>query len=215
MTGVESTSTRARLIQSASTLLWQRSYAAAGVDQLCRLSAARKGSFYHFFRTKADLAVAAIEWQWASARSTLFEPINNTGAPGLDRLRRLVEGVDAAQRQALRDNGVLLGCPFGSLGQEMAHQDERLRSAVQTVVDAHCHYLRVWLEEAARVRQIVSGDAALRARQIFALFEGALLMTKVAQDPGVFSSICAVAPVLAGRMATADSSRSAAMPELL
>jgi len=215
MPGVESPTTRERLIHSAAALLSERSYSAAGVDELCRLSSARKGSFYHFFTSKADLAIAAIEFQWTSARSALFEPINSTGAPGLDRLRRLVEAIDAAQRQALAERRMLVGCPFGSLGQEMAHQDPRIRFAVQTVFDAHCHYLRLWLEEAARARQIASGDAALRARQIFALLEGALLLTKVAQDPAVFSSVCAAAPVLAGRLAGGDSSRSAAMPELL
>jgi TetR/AcrR family transcriptional repressor of nem operon len=215
MAGVEPSSTRQRLIHAAVTLLWERSYTAAGVDELCRLAVARKGSFYHFFRTKADLAVAAIEYQWASARSTLVEPIHTTGAPGLDRLHRLIAGLDAAQREALTDTGALLGCPFGSLGQEMAHQDERIRAAVQTIFDAHCHYLSVWLEEAARARQIPAGDTMLRARQIFALLEGALLLTKVARDLSLFSSLCAAAPVIAGRTPGPDSSRSAAMPELL
>ena len=57
-----------RLVESAANLLWERNYGSAGVDDLCRAANARKGSFYHFFPTKADLAIAAIEFQWETAQ---------------------------------------------------------------------------------------------------------------------------------------------------
>lgn len=215
MTGLEGLATRERLVRAAANLLWERSYTAAGVDEICRLSGTRKGSFYHYFKTKADLAVAAIEYQWASFRADVFEPVASTGTPGLDRFRRLVDRVNALQWQPQSEDRALLGCPFGSLGQEMAHQDERIRAAVQTVFDGHCHYLQAWLDEAVRARQVVPGDTALRARQIFALFEGALLLAKVAQDPEFLPRMCAAIPAIAGRTTASEPHRSAAMPELL
>jgi TetR/AcrR family transcriptional regulator, transcriptional repressor for nem operon len=206
--------TRQRLIEAAIDLLRRRSYLAAGVDDLCRVAAARKGSFYHFFETKADLAVAAVDFQWTVTRATVFQPIAESGAPGLDRLRRLVEHTDAQQRHAHAEAPALIGCPFGSLGQEMAHQDARIRLAVQTVFDHHCRYLQSWLDEAVRARQVPPGDTVARARQVFALFEGALLLAKVAGEPALFAQICTALPAVAGRSTTARSAIGTA-PELL
>ena len=210
----ENPATRRRLVQAAATLLWERSYGAVGVDGLCQAADARKGSFYHFFPTKAALAIAAIDFQWQTTRQDVFEPITEAAAPGLPRLTALLERTDDIQRRALREKLVVLGCPFAGLGQELAHRDPRIRAAVLTIFDHHCHFLRSWLDEAERARQIAPGDNPARARQIFALFEGALLMAKVAADPGVFLEICAAVPAVAGR-AAASSSRSSAIPELL
>jgi len=210
----ENPATRKRLVESAATLLWERSYGSAGVDDLCRAANARKGSFYHFFPAKADLAIAAIEFQWETARREVFEPVMQTAAPGLERLTKLVERTDDIQRRVLRDKHVFLGCPFASLGQELAHRDTRIQAAVLTIFDGHCHFLHSWLEEAERNRQILPGDNRLRARQLFALFEGALLMAKVAANPEVFLDICVAFPVIAGRNVV-SSARSSAIPELL
>jgi TetR/AcrR family transcriptional regulator, transcriptional repressor for nem operon len=169
------------------------------VDELCRLANARKGSFYHFFPTKVDLALAALAFRWTELRRTVFDPVDQAGGPGLDRLRRLVERIDALQRREWAERQAL-GSPTGGLGQEMARQDERIRAAVHAVFEAQCGYLRRWLDEASGARQIAPGDNGGRSRQILALVEGALLLCKVAGDPGLFSDLCAAVPHLAGRL---------------
>lgn len=206
--------TRTRLIDAAVSLLWERGYAAAGVDDLCRHANARKGSFYHFFLSKSDLAVAALEAHWAAARRDVFEPISAGGQPGLERLSQLIDRTAAIQRRMLTETHMVLGCPFATLGQELAHRDERIRVAVLTIFDAHCHFLRGWLDEAQRDRQVPAGDNDLRARQLLALVEGALLLGKVAANPDVFVEICAGLPLLAGRGGGVVP-RSSAIPELL
>ena len=154
--------TRLRLIHAASDLMSRRGYAAAGVDDLCRLAGARKGSFYHFFPTKADLALAALELQWSVIRQQVFEPV-----------------------------------------------------AVLAVFDAQCGYLERWLDEASAARQIVSGDNRARARQILAILEGALLLSRVARDPGVFPDVCAAVAPIAGRLPSAARPAPGTAPELL
>lgn len=193
----------------------QRSYVAAGVDDLCRLAEARKGSFYHFFPGKSDLAIAALEHQWAQVRTEVFEPIGATGSAGLDRIQRLVAETERRLRTVLSAGQAVLGCPFGHLGQEMAHQDSRIQSAVRTIFDAHCHFLEAWLDEAVRARQVAFGPTAPRARQIFAVLEGGQLLAKVAGDPGVFAEACAAIPVIAGRVQPAQQRAIGTPPELL
>jgi TetR/AcrR family transcriptional regulator, transcriptional repressor for nem operon len=207
--------TRLRLIQAAADLMWLRSYASAGVDDVCRMAAAQKGSFYHFFPTKSDLAVAAIDHRWDLLRRDVFDPIDQTGEAGLDRLARLVDRMDALQRQGRPDARAPIGSPIGALGHEMAHQDDRIRAAVNRVFEEHCRYLQRWLDEATLARQITAGSNRVRPRQVLALFEGALLLGKVAGDPDVFAQVCAVIPAVAGRAASLPGPPAGTAPELL
>lgn len=181
--------TRDRLVQSAIQLLWERTYQATSVDDLCAHANARKGSFYYYFPTKVDLAVAAVETSWALTRERVMEPVFAGDPPGLARIDALVDQVEKVQAQARKRTGAYLGCPFGGLGQEVAHRDARLRSTIQQVFDGHCDYLGGALERAERLGEVPRGDARRRARSIFALFEGALLLAKVADDPRLFRAI--------------------------
>ncbi|MBI5283969.1 MAG: TetR/AcrR family transcriptional regulator [Chloroflexi bacterium] len=191
--------TRVRLIEAATKLLWERSYHSTSVDDLCAVAGARKGSLYHFFPSKVDLAVAAIRWSWEEARRDVFEPVFRSKVSGLSQLQRLASRTAALQKAALEAGGHVLGCPFGSLGQEMAHQDERVREAVQEVFDGHCAYIEAALRRAADAGEIEDGDMRQRARAIFALLEGAFLLAKVANDPRVLKELASAIPVLAKR----------------
>ena len=58
--------TRQKLIETAKNLIWTSSYGAVSVDDICRTANVKKGSFYHYFPSKQDLALAAMEeyQQW-------------------------------------------------------------------------------------------------------------------------------------------------------
>jgi TetR/AcrR family transcriptional repressor of nem operon len=206
--------TQTRLIRAAARRLWERSFNATGVDELCRLAGAKKGSFYYFFASKTALALAAIELNWASIRYEVLDPISREGDPGLGRFHRLIERMYRIQQEAQKDEGHVLGCPFGNIGQEMAAQDDQIREAVQVVFDGHCRYLQRWLDEAVTSSDIPAGDTATRARQLFALFEGALLLAKVANSPDVFRQAAAAALAIATTAPRAARAAGTA-PELL
>ncbi|MDH4065137.1 MAG: TetR/AcrR family transcriptional regulator, partial [Acidobacteriota bacterium] len=182
----------------AVDLLWSRSYHATGVDELCARADARKGSFYHFFPSKTDLAIAAVEARWAATRADTFEVIAQSGPPGLDRLQRLSHALAEHQARGSQANHAVLGSPFGGLGQETAHQDERLRRSLETVFDEQCRFIETWLDQAVAAGEIGVGDNGQRARCILALLEGALLLSKIADEVDVFRAIAASAPRLAG-----------------
>ena len=58
-----------RLTEAAMGLIWENSYGATSVDAICERAGAKKGSFYYFFKSKSELAAAALEGDW-SARPT-------------------------------------------------------------------------------------------------------------------------------------------------
>ena len=78
----------------------------------------------------------------------------------------------------------------------------------------NCGYLRRWLDEASSARQIAPGDNRARSRHILALVEGALLLSKVAGDPGVFPEVCAAVPAIAGRLPASVRPAAGTAPEL-
>jgi TetR/AcrR family transcriptional repressor of nem operon len=206
--------TRGRLILTAAKLFSRKGFAATGVDELCQAAAARKGSFYHFFPSKTDLAVAAVQYLWEELEASVFEPIDKSSDRGLERLDRLVDAIEARQRSAAgSDRGS--GSPIGTLGQEMAHRDPRIREAVQTAFDKQCRYLQDWLDEAKGERQISTGDNLTRARQILAFLEGALLLAKVAGDAHRFKELCSAVPFIAGRFFASGRPAPGTPPELM
>ena len=66
------TDTKQRLLNTALKLVWEQSYGSVSVDQICEKADVRKGSFYHFFASKADLAIAAAEEHWNKLRTCTY-----------------------------------------------------------------------------------------------------------------------------------------------
>ena len=72
-----------RLIQAAMDLFYTRSYADVGVQELCKAAGVKKGSFYHFFETKQDLVLAALDRWWEFAQETTWEQAFESDPPPL------------------------------------------------------------------------------------------------------------------------------------
>lgn len=181
--------TRERLLVAAARLIWERSFQATSVDDLCRRAHARKGSFYHFFPSKVDLAVAAIERSWAQTKVAVFDRVFAGNDSGLRQLELLAERLHEQQLGVAGEAGILLGCPFGSLGQEMACQDERIRQTLQTIFDELRAYLEAALRRAETAGEIAPGDHRRRATNLLALLQGAALLAKVANDAEPFRNL--------------------------
>ena len=186
-----------RIINAAIQLLWEQSYLGTSVDELCSRAEVRKGSFYHFFPSKTNLALAAIDTSWNQTKLHVFTPIFSTDKNGMDQLQDLLNKVDEVQSSILKSNGAFLGCPFGNLGQEMATKDEQIRKATQKVFEGHCEFIAGALDNAQQNGLIPTGDNNQKAINIFALFEGGLLLSKVANDPKYFRAISASVKAIA------------------
>src|SRR5579871_5978493 len=95
-------------------LIHARSYGAVSVDDLCKHAGVHKGSFYHFFPSKRDLMLAALEVQWQQAREQVLEP---AFAPDVAPLQRIVRffSLIASHFGDAAGTACILGCPFGNL----------------------------------------------------------------------------------------------------
>src|SRR4028119_1433191 len=76
-----------RLLDATIDLIWQHSYGAVTVDNICERAGVKKGSFYYFFPSKTDLVVAALDAHWQCVKSNL-DRVFAADVPPLERFHR-------------------------------------------------------------------------------------------------------------------------------
>jgi TetR/AcrR family transcriptional repressor of nem operon len=177
-----------KLLRTAHELISQQSYRSVGVDQICEQSGVKKGSFYHFFRTKSDLTVAAYEYYWESLRHTL-DRIFSVDKPPLDRLDDYFNHVRQSQLDRLQKYGRLLGCPFVSLGSELSTQDESIRLMAQKISEGKCCYLEATLRDAIERGDISAADPKELASELRSYLVGLVQEAKIANDVRVLDRL--------------------------
>lgn len=173
--------TRERLLRTAADLIWRSSYHATGVDRICETAGVKKGSFYHFFATKEDLAIAALEAQWATLRPRI-EQIFAPDRPPLDRLREYAREVLARQTEKQAETGCVCGCPLLALGSEMGTQRSALRAKVEELLDLRQVYVERAIRDAHAAGDLVAPDPARKARLVVDFVEGALTRARITND---------------------------------
>ena len=60
-----------RLMEAVLELIWKGSYGSTTIDQICEKAGVKKGSFYYFFDSKAELAETALDEDWQRHRVEL------------------------------------------------------------------------------------------------------------------------------------------------
>jgi TetR/AcrR family transcriptional repressor of nem operon len=173
--------TRQRLLDTAIDLIWEQSYGAVSVDVICERAGARKGSFYHFFASKSDLTVAAVEEHWEKLRPDL-DRIFSPQTPPLERLSRYCDFIYERQSQKMQRFGRVCGCAFTSLASELSTQDENIRQKSQQILDRRCRYFAAALRDAAREGLIPEQDCGAKAHDLFGCVMGVLLEAKIGNN---------------------------------
>ena len=170
-----------RLIEAVIELFWAGSYGGTSVDQICERAGVKKGSFYHFFESKTELAIAGIEHGWQEHRKEMdqvFSPI----VPPLERIWRSCENFQQEQREVQAKFGHVLGCPIHSLGAEVSTTDERLRDKLQEIIELHIQYFESAVRDAHLQGLIHAPDPGKVARILFAYGEGLLLQARISNN---------------------------------
>src|SRR5438045_8745445 len=128
-----------RLTDAGWHLIRENSYGATSVDAICERAGAKKGSFYYFFKSKSELAAAALEAYWNKKRAEM-DAIFSPTVPPLERFERYFDFVHDRLAEIQKKCGSILGCPLMSVGSEVSTQDEMLREKVQSIVDRKIRY---------------------------------------------------------------------------
>jgi len=170
-----------RLMEAAMDLMWQNSYGAASVDAICERAGAKKGSFYYFFKSKSELAAAALEADWKKKRvemDSIFSPT----IPPLERFDRYFEFVYDRLAEVQKKCGSILGCPFMSVGSEVSTQDQIVRGAIDRIMDRKLQFFVSAVRDAASEGLIETTDPVAKAQALFSSYQGTIAQARIQND---------------------------------
>jgi TetR/AcrR family transcriptional repressor of nem operon len=171
-----------RLLTAAIALIRSKGYAAMRVEDVCEATGLTKGSFFHHFASKEELALAAAE-QFATNADTMFAK-----APyheGSSALERLMGYVDFRQ-DVMKGDLAAFTCLLGMMAQETFKTNPHIGEACGRHIEAHAATLE---PDIAAARKEHAPDAPWTAHglAIFmqAVVQGAFVLAKSQQDPAV------------------------------
>jgi TetR/AcrR family transcriptional repressor of nem operon len=167
-----------RLMEAVRELIWEGSFGSTTIDDICDKAGVKKGSFYYFFDSKTDLAIAALDAEWEGRRAEL-DAIFSPMVPPLDRLRKYCEYGYRLQVEIRAKCGCVLGCPLLSLGAEISTFEDQLRVKVEKLLDYKRTYLESAIRDAHTAGLIHAPDPAAKARMLSAYFEGLLTEARI------------------------------------
>src|SRR5438128_131919 len=164
-------SAKDNLMKAVGELIWTGSYGSTTIDQICEKAGVKKGSFYYFFKSKADLAVAAVDEDWQRRRPELDSLFSPT-VPPLERLRRYCDFGYRFQAEIRNKYGCVLGCPLFSVGAEVSTQEDRLQKKIQEILEYKRKYLESAIRDAHAAGLVHAPDPAAKSRILFAYYQG-------------------------------------------
>ncbi len=182
--------TREKLIDSAIQLLGNRSYNSVGVQELCEHAEVKKGSFYHFFPSKRDLTIVALDTIWENFKNHMLVPVLESDLEPLEKMKTLMNDGYNHLVQSKSCSGCISGCNIGNLAVELSTQDEEIRKKIESIFDEWIALIEVLIQDAISRGQISPKiNVRATAQSLLAFVEGALLVCKTYNDPDVMKNM--------------------------
>ena len=181
-TAASSHVSKVRLLDAALRVIRSKGYAATRIEDICDAAALTKGSFFHHFRGKEELALAAAGHFGGMADGVFSTAPYQAHADPLDRLLGYIDFRIAILQGELPD----YTCLLGTLVQEVYDPHPAIREACDTQLRAHCTMLAKDIAQARRLyapRAPWSADSL--ALHIQAVIQGAFILAKARQGPQV------------------------------
>ena len=168
VTAVEASNTKTKLLDAALIAIRAKGYTATTVDDICEAAGVTKGAFFHHFKSKEDLAVAAAR-HWGALTSSLFAsaPYRALQDP-LDRVLSYVDFRKAILQGELPE----YTCFAGTTIQEVYDTHPLIREACEKTISDHAAVIEADIAEAMRKYHITGNWTA----QSLALYTQAVLL---------------------------------------
>lgn len=164
--------TRARIIEAARHLFWERGYAATGLADLLARARANSGSFYHFFESKDALLRIVLDTYVDLLEPHVVGPAWGRTSDPLARVFALLDGY----RQRLVETGCEYGCPIGRLALEIDPENRPAHELIARNFDAW----KTAVESCLRAAAVPAPDEA--AAFVLAVMEGAVMQARAERN---------------------------------
>lgn len=166
---------KTKLLDAALTLVRTKGYAATTIDDVCQRAELTKGSFFHHFKSKEELAIQAAH-HWSAVTGGLFAlaPCTKLANP-LDRVLGYVDF-----RKAITKGEVpQFSCFVGTMAQETHQTNPAIRQACDASIRGHAARVEADIALAIEARGIKAQFTAKSlALYTHAVLQGAFILAK-------------------------------------
>ncbi|MDM8347384.1 TetR family transcriptional regulator C-terminal domain-containing protein [Pseudomonas sp. sp1636] len=174
---------RELILAKGAEVMTRRGYHGAGVQEIVQAAGVPKGSFYHYFASKEDFAVQALQQVYGPRLQRYAEALGNPALTPRERiLGYYAELVGHFAHQEKRE----YHCFIGSLSFEMAELSPRLGAEIDAILQRSADILQHCLEQAQAAGELaMDEDCSNLASFIASAWQGALTRLKVASNSQV------------------------------
>ena len=175
-------SSKTRLLDAALTVIRTKGYAATTVDDICHAAGVTKGSFFHHFKSKDELALGAAD-HFSEMADGLFSsaPYRSVSDP----LERLLGYIDF-RAAMLKYEIPQYTCLLGTMVQETYLTHPAIRQACDRHMSAHVAQVAKDVEDA---KKLYAPNATWSAESLAfytqAVLQGAFILAKAKQNSDV------------------------------
>lgn len=173
---------RTKLLDAALYVIRAKGYSATRIEDVCNAAGLTKGSFFHHFKSKEELALAAAAHFSAMADAVFAAAPYQSATDPLDRLLGYVDFRIAMLRGTLPE----FTCVLGTMVQETYATHPEIRAACDLHISAHAEMVARDIVEAKRLyapnAPWSAGSLALYTQ---AVIQGAFILAKAMQEPQV------------------------------
>jgi len=190
---------RERILQEAEHIIHLKGFNSASMDEIAKASGMTKANLFHHYVSKADLALAVLDFKIAEFRRKV-EPLCAQEAPE--------KAVGLMFEQAagfFGGNGCKAGCFVGNIALEMSDRDEVFRERVGRFFSEWAASMTECLERCKASGYFrASLDSRAAAETIVSLYEGTIMMARSQRDATIFSRVGPIAQSILEQHKTGD-----------
>lgn len=175
-------SSKTKLLNAALKVIRSKGYSATTLDDICAAADVTKGSFFHHFSGKEDLALAAVT-HWNDVTGGLFASAPYQQVP--DPRERILAYIDF-RAQIVQGDLADVTCLLGTMVQETFDSHPAIRAACREGIEGHAQTLVPMIAEA---KALYAPDADWTAESLAlytqAALQGAFIIAKAQGDSNI------------------------------
>jgi len=176
-------STRDRILSSAEKRVMANGFAGTTIDDILKDAGLTKGAFFHYFKGKADLARALIEWH-AMRDLAFFEKwLAEAEAASEDPLEQMLLFLESFEKFASKYDDPAPGCIYAAYTYESMQFEPSVRDFVaDTLKQWTSIYIRKFQDILDRYKPALPVTARQLGELIVSVLEGGLVLQRAYED---------------------------------
>ena len=180
----EESPSRIKILQAAQLLMLRKGYTATTIDQICEEAGITKGSFFHHFSSKEQLATVVLDYYWTNLQGMIDETIFQKKDP-LARIYNFLDFTIKIYQTPLFESSCLLG----NLAQEISATNEELRQLCDSYLSRQVEIIKKQFDEAIEFHSASKNiDTHSLASSLVAVIQGSIILAKVGNNKSVISN---------------------------